>query len=84
MVCGEIVPNVVTMIVLLLACALKGVLNLGRKMHHYIEEFSVKCTLKLMNAMLHMYVKWGCLASGRVLLDSKGEWLCEAWQIRNG
>uniref|UniRef100_A0A803L684 Uncharacterized protein n=2 Tax=Chenopodium quinoa TaxID=63459 RepID=A0A803L684_CHEQI len=70
MVCGgETVPNEVTMITLLSACALKGDLELGRRMHCYIEKYNVRYTLNLMNALLDMYVKCGCLMTARRLFE---------------
>uniref|UniRef100_A0A803LTS2 Uncharacterized protein n=1 Tax=Chenopodium quinoa TaxID=63459 RepID=A0A803LTS2_CHEQI len=70
MVCGgETVPNEVTMITLLSACALKGDLDLGRRMHCYIEKYDVKYTLNLMNALLDMYVKCGCLMTARRIFE---------------
>ncbi|KMT11403.1 hypothetical protein BVRB_5g107310 [Beta vulgaris subsp. vulgaris] len=69
MLCSEIVPNEVTMIALLSACALKGDLNLGRRIHRCIEKFNVTYTSNLMNAMLDMYVKCGCLMSARRIFE---------------
>ncbi|KAL2928228.1 hypothetical protein RDABS01_001861 [Bienertia sinuspersici] len=69
MLCSEAVPNEVTMIALLSACAVKGDLDLGRRMHGYIEAFNVKRTLNLMNAMLDMYVKCSCLVTARRIFE---------------
>ncbi|XP_021851765.1 pentatricopeptide repeat-containing protein At1g08070, chloroplastic-like [Spinacia oleracea] len=69
MVCGEIVPNEVTMITVLSACALKRDLDLGRRMHGYIEKFNVKCTLNLINALLDMYVKCGCMMTATRIFE---------------
>ncbi|XP_074283375.1 pentatricopeptide repeat-containing protein At2g29760, chloroplastic-like [Silene latifolia] len=69
MLCGEVVPNEVTMITLLSACALKGNLKLGKIIHSYIEKVDVECTLNLMNSMLDMYVKCGGLTAARRLFE---------------
>lgn len=69
MVCSEVRPNEVTMIALLSACTVKGDLNLGRRIHSYIEKLDLHCTLNLMNAMLDMYVKCGCLTTAKCIFD---------------
>lgn len=69
MVRSEVAPNEVTMITLLSACSLKGDLNLGMRIQAYIEKIDVKCTLNLMNAMLDMYVKCGCLMTAKTIFD---------------
>ncbi|KAJ8445688.1 hypothetical protein Cgig2_026015 [Carnegiea gigantea] len=69
MVCSEVRPNEVTMITLLSACAVKGDLNLGRRIHSYIEKLDLQCTLNLMNTMLDMYVKCGCLTTAKCIFD---------------
>lgn len=66
---SETVPNEITMITVLSACTLKGYLNLGRRMHCFIEKFNVKHTLNLMNALLDMYVKCGCLTTARRIFE---------------
>ncbi|KAK9667769.1 hypothetical protein RND81_13G010300 [Saponaria officinalis] len=69
MLCGEVVPNEVTMITLLSACALKADLNLGMRLHSYIEKSDFEFTLNLKNAMLDMYVKCGGLTSARRVFE---------------
>ncbi|PSS01313.1 Pentatricopeptide repeat-containing protein [Actinidia chinensis var. chinensis] len=62
-------PNEVTMITVLSACSEKGDLSIGKSFHEYVERKNVNCTLNLMNALLDMYVKCGCLATARDIFD---------------
>ncbi|GFZ08637.1 tetratricopeptide repeat (TPR)-like superfamily protein [Actinidia rufa] len=62
-------PNEVTMITVLSACSEKGDLNIGKSFHEYVERKNVNCALNLMNALLDMYVKCGCLATARDIFD---------------
>ncbi|XP_057977151.1 pentatricopeptide repeat-containing protein At2g22410, mitochondrial-like [Malania oleifera] len=69
MVLSDVEPNEVTMITVLSACSQKRDLNLGKSMHEYVENNNVNCSLNLMNAMLDMYVKCGCLSTAREIFD---------------
>ncbi|XP_042490489.1 pentatricopeptide repeat-containing protein At2g22410, mitochondrial-like isoform X2 [Macadamia integrifolia] len=62
-------PNDVTMVVVLSACSQAGDLSLGKSIHRYIEKKNVDCSLNLMNALMDMYVKCGCLASAKEIFD---------------
>ncbi|GAB4834807.1 hypothetical protein Ancab_033075 [Ancistrocladus abbreviatus] len=69
MLCGGAVPNEITMIAMLSACADKRDLTLGKSICEYIDQNNVNCSLNLMNAMLDMYMKCGCLTTARELFD---------------
>ncbi|XP_009801512.1 pentatricopeptide repeat-containing protein At2g22410, mitochondrial-like [Nicotiana tabacum] len=61
--------NDVTMITVFSACSLKGDLSLGKSVHELVEKRGVKCSLNLMNAVLDMYVKCGCLPMAKEIFD---------------
>ncbi|XP_010254272.2 PREDICTED: pentatricopeptide repeat-containing protein At3g22690-like [Nelumbo nucifera] len=54
-------PNEVTLVSLLSACAQLGALDQGKHIHAYIEENNVKQDMHLVNALLDMYAKCGCI-----------------------
>ncbi|GKF35865.1 pentatricopeptide repeat-containing protein, partial [Tanacetum coccineum] len=64
--------NEVTMIVVFGACAKKGDLELGKSVHDYVEKMSVNRSLNLMNSVLDMYVKCGCLVTAREVFEGMG------------
>ncbi|KAA8525103.1 hypothetical protein F0562_007033 [Nyssa sinensis] len=69
MLSSSVEPNEVTMITLLSACSQKGDLSLGKSIHEYVEKKNIKFSLNLMNAMLDMYVKCGCLIAAREIFE---------------
>ncbi|KAL2472186.1 Pentatricopeptide repeat-containing protein [Abeliophyllum distichum] len=62
-------PNEVTMVAVFSACALKGDLSLGERIHDFVERKGLRFSLNLMNCMLDMYVKCGCLAKAGAIFD---------------
>ncbi|GMH22576.1 hypothetical protein Nepgr_024419 [Nepenthes gracilis] len=69
MVCSDVAPNEITMIAVLSACSRKRDLCLGKSLCEYMEKKNICCSLNLMNAMLDMYIKCGCLVTARQLFD---------------
>ncbi|GAB2273351.1 hypothetical protein Dimus_008149 [Dionaea muscipula] len=69
MVLHDVAPNEITMIAMLSACAHKRDLDLGKSMCKYVEKKNVDCSLNLMNAIMDMYVKCGCLMTAREFFD---------------
>ncbi|PKU73508.1 pentatricopeptide repeat-containing protein At2g22410, mitochondrial [Dendrobium catenatum] len=61
--------NAVTMITMLSVCSQTGFLNLGRSFHGYVEKSFLGENLNLMNALVDMYGKCGCLDSARRIFD---------------
>ncbi|XP_006361254.2 pentatricopeptide repeat-containing protein At2g22410, mitochondrial-like [Solanum tuberosum] len=61
--------NNVTLITVFSACSLKGDLSLGKSVHELVENRGVECSLNLMNAILDMYVKCGCLPMAKEIFD---------------
>lgn len=71
-----IAPNEVTTIAVLSACSQKGDLSRGEYIHEYIEKNALKncsSSLNLINALVDMYVKCGCLSTARAIFDKMEE-----------
>ncbi|VFQ89129.1 unnamed protein product [Cuscuta campestris] len=74
MCCSGVEPTEVTMIEVFSACAQKGDLKLGKYFHAFMEKRGVKCRgLNLLNAILDMYVKCGCLPMAKELFGKMEE-----------
>ncbi|XP_058093997.1 pentatricopeptide repeat-containing protein At2g22410, mitochondrial-like [Magnolia sinica] len=65
MVSGNVKPNEVTMITVLSACSQLGILSLGRSIHEYINTNGVNQSVNLLNSLVDMYMKCGCLDIAR-------------------
>lgn len=61
MVSRNVEPNEITMIAVLSACSRMGILTVGRKIHEYIKKSDVTLGVNMLNALVDMYVKCGCL-----------------------
>ncbi|KAM1449443.1 hypothetical protein ACFX14_008267 [Malus domestica] len=70
MLLSNVEPNEVTMIAVLSACSEKGGIGMGKSVHEYIQKKSVNCSLNLLNALLDMYVKCGCLLAAQETFDN--------------
>ncbi|CAA6664085.1 unnamed protein product [Spirodela intermedia] len=62
---GRAQPNEVTMITVLSSCSQLGLLNLGRSIHAFAVRYSMNMTTNLLNALIDMYGKCGCVDSAR-------------------
>ncbi|XP_050365108.1 pentatricopeptide repeat-containing protein At2g22410, mitochondrial-like [Argentina anserina] len=62
-------PNEVTMIAVLSACSNKGDIGMGKRVHEYMRKKTLDCGLSLLNALLDMYVKCGCLTAAKEVFD---------------
>ncbi|KAJ6394820.1 hypothetical protein OIU77_023924 [Salix suchowensis] len=69
---SDVKPNEVTMIAVLSSCSQKRDLRLGKTCHEYVKTRNVTRSLNLMNAILDMYVKCGCLDCAREIFDTMG------------
>ncbi|KDP40215.1 hypothetical protein JCGZ_02213 [Jatropha curcas] len=69
MLLSDVEPNEVTMISVLSACSQKRDLRMGKSIHEYVRRKNLNRSLNLMNAILDMYVKCGCLAEAREIFD---------------
>ncbi|KAJ9185806.1 hypothetical protein P3X46_005397 [Hevea brasiliensis] len=64
------VPNAITMLSLIIACAFVGAVQLGKRLHAYIFRNGPRMSLVLTTALVDMYGKCGDLRSARALFDS--------------
>ncbi|XP_040383926.1 pentatricopeptide repeat-containing protein At2g22410, mitochondrial-like [Oryza brachyantha] len=62
-------PDEVTMIGAVSACGQLRDLELGRKLHAFVEGNGVRCTVRLMNAIMDMYVKCGSLELAKSVFE---------------
>lgn len=62
-------PDEVTMIGAMSGCAQLRDLELGRRLHGYVESSGVRCTVRLMNAVMDMYVKCGSLELAKSVFE---------------
>ncbi|KAL6217319.1 hypothetical protein ACLB2K_010536 [Fragaria x ananassa] len=69
MVLSGVEPNEVTLIAVLSVCSSKGNIGMGRSVYEYMRKKNVSCGLNLLNALVDMYVKCGCLAAAREVFD---------------
>ncbi|KAJ6700642.1 hypothetical protein OIU74_012067 [Salix koriyanagi] len=69
---SDVKPIEVTMIAVLSSCSQKRDLRLGKTFDEYVKTRNVTRSLNLMNAILDMYVKCGCLDSAREIFDTMG------------
>nr|XP_029118441.1 pentatricopeptide repeat-containing protein At2g22410, mitochondrial-like [Elaeis guineensis] len=68
----NIQPNEVTMITVLSAISQLGHLRLGKLVHEFIWKSEMNVTVNLMNALVDVYGKCGCVDSAREVFDSMG------------
>ncbi|KAJ8534184.1 hypothetical protein K7X08_007508 [Anisodus acutangulus] len=54
-----VLPDKVTMVSVISACAMSGALDLGRWVHTYIDKRSIENDLELSTALVNMYAKCG-------------------------
>ncbi|KAK3157482.1 hypothetical protein QOZ80_2AG0123100 [Eleusine coracana subsp. coracana] len=66
---ASVKPDEVTMIGAVSGCAQLQDLVLGKRLHGYVDSNGVKCTVKLMNAVMDMYVKCGSLELAKSVFE---------------
>jgi len=62
-------PDEVTMIGAVSGCAQMGDLELGKRLHEFVDSKGVRCTVRLMNAVMDMYVKCGSLELAKSVFE---------------
>ncbi|KAK8969795.1 Pentatricopeptide repeat-containing protein [Platanthera guangdongensis] len=65
----EIIPNSVTMISVIQACAGLAALNLGKVVHGYVLRRALNTIVSVMNALISLYAKCGRLDLGQQIFD---------------
>ncbi|KAK6232216.1 hypothetical protein SCA6_002289, partial [Theobroma cacao] len=64
-----IVPDEVTMVSVISACAAAGALDIGRWVHAYIEKQMIEIDIMLSTALVNMYAKCGCIEKAKELFE---------------
>ncbi|PKA45678.1 G-type lectin S-receptor-like serine/threonine-protein kinase [Apostasia shenzhenica] len=65
-------PDEVTMVGVVTACAALGDLKTGERLHRYVEARGLDWMVALRNALIDMYAKCGCLPLARMVFDGMG------------
>ncbi|KAM3326556.1 pentatricopeptide repeat-containing protein [Capsicum chacoense] len=66
---GAVVPNSVTMVCVLSACAKLGDLGLAERVYGYIEKVGLKVNTVMVNAVVDMYMKCGSMGKAKRLFE---------------
>lgn len=69
MVSMNVEHNDVTMIAVLSACSRVRIPTVGRKIHEYIKKSGVTLGVNMLNALVDMHVKCGCLDLAREVFE---------------
>uniref|UniRef100_A0A2P2Q685 DYW domain-containing protein n=1 Tax=Rhizophora mucronata TaxID=61149 RepID=A0A2P2Q685_RHIMU len=72
-------PNEVTVVSVLAACADLCALDLGRRVHEYLNKSGFKRNVRVCNTLIDMYVKSGCLEHAREVFDEMAERTVVSW-----
>lgn len=72
-------PNGATLASVLSACAQSGCLDLGGKIHVFMEEKGIEVGVILGTALVHMYAKNGAISIAQKLFDSMPERNIATW-----
>ncbi|XP_028769925.1 pentatricopeptide repeat-containing protein At5g48910-like [Neltuma alba] len=78
---SNLVPNDVTLVSVLSACAQLGALDLGKWIDRFIKRNKIKLSLFLGNSLADMYAKCGCIGDARHVFDSMQEKDVTSWTI---
>ncbi|KAI4316077.1 hypothetical protein L6164_024094 [Bauhinia variegata] len=76
-----LMPNDVTLVSVLSACAHLGALDLGKWIHKFIRQNKMKLRLFLGNALADMYAKCGCIDDARRVFDTLQQKDVISWTI---
>ncbi|KAK9289371.1 hypothetical protein L1049_007526 [Liquidambar formosana] len=74
-----IVPDEVTMVSVISACAVTGALHVGRWVHAFIEKQMISADLELSTALVNMYAKCGCIERAKEVFDAMPVKDTKAW-----
>lgn len=77
-------PNEVTVVAVLAACADLGALDLGKRVHHYLDQCGFGTNVRICNTLIDMYIKCGCLDAARDVFDHMEERTVVSWSAMIG
>ncbi|GJV11923.1 pentatricopeptide repeat-containing protein [Tanacetum coccineum] len=72
-------PDEVTMVALLSACAQLGALELGEWVHGYIDEYNLRKSMSLNNALIDMYAKSGNIKKAMDVFENMKDQCVITW-----
>lgn len=78
---GDLVPNCVTLVSVLSACAHLGALDLGKWIDRFIRRKRMELSIFLGNALADMYAKCGCIVEARKVFNEMPERDAISWTI---
>ncbi|XWS66361.1 hypothetical protein CRYUN_Cryun05aG0192800 [Craigia yunnanensis] len=64
-----VVPDEVTMVSVISACAVAGALGIGRWVHLYMEKQMIEIDIVLSTALINMYAKCGCIEKAKEIFE---------------
>lgn len=76
---GAVTPDEVTMIGVVSGSAQLRDLELGRRLHGYVESHGVRCTVRLMNVVMDMYIKCGDLERAKSVFEGIDKKTIVSW-----
>ncbi|KAK6230062.1 hypothetical protein QUC31_001580 [Theobroma cacao] len=71
--------NEVTVVAVLAACADLGALDLGKRVHEYSKRSGFGKNVRVLNTLIDMYVKCGCLEEARRVFNEMEERTVVSW-----
>ncbi|KAF9614679.1 hypothetical protein IFM89_019807 [Coptis chinensis] len=77
-------PNEVTVVAVLAACADLGALDLGRRVHEYLNQCGFGRNVRVCNTLIDMYIKCGCLEIARDVFYEMKERTVVSWSAMIG
>jgi len=84
MLASHVEPNEVTLVSVLSACSHLGLLDRGQQVHSYIEGNKVKKDVSLMNALIDLYAKCGCIDVASLLFHGMLQRDTHSWNAMIG
>lgn len=74
-----IIPDEVTMVSVISACAKAGALDLGKWVHAFIDRKGIRIDMELSTALIDMYAKCGLIEKAREVFDEMEVRDTKAW-----
>ncbi|KAF6144500.1 hypothetical protein GIB67_013144 [Kingdonia uniflora] len=74
-----VLPDEVTMVSVITACAASGALDLGEWVHAFIDKYVIKVDLELSTALVNMYARCGCIERSKKMFDEMPKRDTKAW-----